>query len=100
MAKFRLGEQVKTRRPCVTIGTDHVVHPAGSECEVVALPGGNRVLPEWYQVKFYGDPNPAYALEWHLERIVGSWDEIERITGFRPSKPRHKSPEREPETVT
>lgn len=109
MAKFKPGERarIKAGVDC-DMGLESV---RGKECTIVEVsPEGWRprlmaslrkqivysILPDGYI-----GPR-TFILESGLEKRTGSWDDIERVTGWRPSMTRtpEKAPEREPETVT
>lgn len=103
MAKFRKSEWARIRKSLSAkeirvCGGD----VGGSDCEIRSvLPGSPPNYPkapagQWYEVRTKSGWE-GYVDERLLEKRTGSWDEIERATGFRPSK--RKAPEREPETV-
>lgn len=99
MAKFRAGEWARIRNKMTAYEAKVCRGVGGKECEIVAvLPGlrpPSRLNPapgQWYEVRTR-DGWEGYVEERLLEKLTGSWDEIERLTGWRPGKSKQRERE-------
>lgn len=99
MAKFKPGEPARIK-DCeeIEVGREYI----GKECVVVEehkgeLPWPWRKYPNvsYYVIRIAGVGGDKITSEWTLEKLTGSWDEIERLTGWRPGKSKQRKPERE-----
>ena len=107
MAKFRVGERARLR-----MGLEcppDLQKDLGKECTVLDWNRNywwglydRKVGPgPLYEILVDGNADSTLVVEWGLEKLVGSWDEIEHLTGYRPGKPKAKpaQPIKQPETV-